>query len=540
MSSPTNLFANMQAPARPDADMNKRPREDDAADADPAAETKTKRRKTGPKRKLMAHRMNVNDDNAVVEIQEGRDGVSRVVHAQSPGSKYPKTILTPMFRVIYPDLGPGGDVGKTKTYIPGDGKVTEDRAKYSVTCVAGGLTEELNAEQERFLKTVQAKIRECQRQMWQISPKREGLLKKANTLFATLTEDERKEKAYDMFCKDMRTPIKSDPTSFTADCNAYYKKSGDMVEFCCFDRDNNMVQDVSYKSGAIMRIGLSISCYELNNGSCGIKFRLDPRNNVLIRNGTGSTGPTESELAQWDRAPKFLTKEGRVYQDTMVRSPPLVVRYKLESTEGKTIGGAVVDATSAKYTGTFVSNADSAPFFDHMRDVCNQAIRYMFDDPTVLQSVTESEIEDVRMSQTILPEAERASEAKIKDMAFASFLERAKIPFSERDGAKLMKVTQRTTYARSGDTVTFTIQDGEGNEANADGDSYELGDINPGDKISLVLQAAPWVSPSGDGFGVSLKMIPNYPIHIRERGEEATDDLTGGYDLTAIDAMLDA
>ena len=508
----------------------------DASPTDASVASPAKRRRVA-KRRLMEHLMNYKTNRGHAEIQKGSDDVMRVVDAQKKGSRYSQNYLTPLGTVIYTHLKQGGDEGVKKSYITtGDGTVTRENAKITATYVVGELSDEITAQQMEYVAFLETKIEELSQLMWKNDKNRGKVLANLRKRDASASDEDLEKLGYARFKTKLRTPIKRDGDSirFTIDTKAYYK-SGDAVEFVCFDRNNQRIEQLeNIQSGAIMRLGMSVTTYSTPTGACGIKFRLDAKNNVLIRNGGGRTGPSETELAQWDRLPTFVYKNKSVYANSgrstyMVRSPPLKIKYAIASNEGRTINGATIEASMAKYLGTFVQTDETKEFFYHMREkVCVSALKFMFDHPDILVEPTTAARE--------LAQSRADDPSQLEEEAFAEFCMDAIIPVQEdKEGDTILKVTQRTTD-RDGNDVTFTLVDTEGHDASAEGTPYELEDLGRGDTCSVVISASPWLLPNGS-YGVSLKLSPNYPIHIVDRTQKQDGGDIAGADLSFLDTI---
>ena len=194
------------------------------------------------------------------------------------------------------------------------------------------------------------------------------------------------------------------------------------------------------------------------------------------------------------------------------------------------MNGVTIGPEAAKYGATLKETPETKDFFDHIENQCKRAVEFMFDSPNVLKSQVEAEMAD---AQAAADEGEDP-----RTLALENFMDAAKLPVQERDGQRIMKLTQRTTSAKTGTAITFQLVDTEGNMEDADGNPYTLEDLSAGDVVSMVFSISPWISPAGDAYGVSLKASPNYPIHIVERGAgAAATDLTGGNDMSFLDAI---
>lgn len=534
MASPiqTTIFSNQPSSAS-SSPGKKRTIFDISTSAAVAKPTKRK------KRSLLAALMNYKTSPGHCEIQTSPDGAKRVKCAQKPGSLYSQNYLSPPVRIKYVRLNAGGDIGQYKKYLEGktpDGLVQQDQAKLTCTVVPGGLTEEIHNQQNDFVSFLEERFQSLLPLMWDITKQKDKYVKKSSKLYKKLSPEEQATKAYEMFCNDARIPFHVDDMTkqFTVETSAF-KRDGERVEPCFFDRTNRQIMDLEeLRDGAVVRIGMSINTYETPAGMFGIKMRLDPYNNVLFKNGTGRTGPAESELG-WQQEPSFVERNGNIYANGpsgqfLVRSPDCLSLYPLASNEGRTMNGVTIGPEAAKYGATLKETPETKDFFDHVENQCKRAVEFMFDSPNVLKSQVEAEMAD---AQAAADEGEDP-----RTLALENFMDAAKLPVQERDGQRIMKLTQRTTSAKTGAAITFQLVDTEGNMEDADGNPYTLEDLSAGDVVSMVFSISPWISPAGDAYGVSLKASPNYPIHIVERGTgAAATDLTGGNDMSFLDAI---
>jgi len=505
------------------------------------AESPNKRRKTMvKKRRLLAALMNHKTNPGHCEIQTSNDGTKRVKCAQKPGSVYSQNYLSPPVRIKYVRLNAGGDMGQYKKYLEGktpDGLVQQDQAKLTCTVVPGGLTEEIHNQQNEFIAFLEDRFNALLPLMWDITKQKDKYVKKAKKLYKKLSPEEQATKAYEMFRNDARVPFHAEDAlkQFTVETSAF-KRDGERVEPCFFDRANKQIMDLEeLRDGAVVRIGMSINTYETPAGMVGIKMRLDPYNNVLFKNGTGRTGPSESELG-WQQEPSFTERNGNIYANGssggqfLIRTPDCTSLYPLASNEGRTMNGVTIGPENAKYGETLGETPETKEFFDHVENLCKRAVEYMFDSPNILKTQVEAEMSD---AQAAADEGEDP-----RTLALENFMDAAKLPVQEKNGQRIMKLTQRTTYAKSGDTISFQLVDPEGNLEDADGNTYSLDDLSAGDITSKVIALSPWISPAGDAYGVSLKVSPNYPIHIVTRGAgTTTTDLTGGNDMSFLDSI---
>ena len=512
----------------------------------PAASSPAKKRRT-KKRRLMDHLMNFRTNRGHAELRTMPNGDQRVVNSQKKGSPYSMVWLAPMARYKYVRLNAGGDIGQKKKYLEGktpDGCVQQDQAKLTCTFVPGGLTEEIHQHQTDFLNMLSDKFDELLPLLWENSKMRTKFQKKAKRMAKDKTPEEQEKKAFAFFCNEVRLPFRREDEnkSFPIDVSAF--RNDEAVQPVFFSRNNQPIDDSdveTLRDGAILSVGMSINAYETPAGMVGIKMRLAPRSIVVFKNGTGRTGPTESELVWENCSVSFVEREGNVYANSttggrfMFRTPPLENMYALSSTEGKNMGGGIVEHKDAKYGVTMVETSETKEFFDFVNQHCEAAIRFMFDSPNILKSTTEGELRDAEES---LRDGDGSEDPR--ELAFANFLESAKLPMkttSDTDMRRQMKFTQRVTYP-SGDDIVFKLVDNEGNDSDADGNPYTVEDLNRGDKTSQVIELSPWISPSGDAFGVSLKINPTYHIHIAEHNAEAANnDLSNGIDMSFIDSI---
>ena len=516
--------------------------------ASPPASSPTKRRKV-VKRKLMKHLMNFRTNRGIAELRTMPDGSKRVVNSQKAGSQYSMTWIMPMTRVKYPRLNVGGDEGEKKKYLEGktpDGRVPRENAKFSCVVVLGGLVEDVHRDQQEFVEMLLDKFDELLPLMWQNTKMRKKYEDKAKRLMKNKTPEEQAAKAFTLFSNDVRLPFRrgDEIVQFNVD-NSAYRKDGSAITPVFFDRNNSVIEDLeTIRDGAVVELGVSLNIYETAAGMVGIKLRWDSRNNILYKNGSGRIGPSESEL-QWNQTPIFVERDGNVYANRatndrfMIRTADLKYRYPIASNEGRTMNNITIEAKDAKYGATAEETPETKDFFDHMDKINNAALRFMFDSPNILGPQTESQLEEAKIAVSGGDIDQTAEE-----LAFENFVAEAKLPIQPSDQndpmnpLRIMKFTQRTSYP-SGDDITFMIVDAEGNDADAEGNTYTLEHLSRGDKLSHVIAVAPWISPSGDAYGVSYKIVPTYHIHIAEKSATGGNetDLTGGRDLGFLDSI---
>ena len=545
MSSPTIMDLTEQSPT------NKRPLETSTIMdlASPVRSPQKRRKVSKKKRRIMEHLMNFRTNRGVAELRTMPDGSKRVVNSQKAGSPYGMTWLMPMARLKYPRLNVGGDEGEKKKYLEGktpEGRVTREQAKLSTVVVHGGLVEDVHNEQRDFVNTMLDIFDELLPLMWQNTSHRSKYESRAKKLMKNKTPEEQAKKAFTLFKNDVRLPFRrgDENIQFNVD-NSAYRRDGSAVEPTFFNRDNEVIEDLEkILDGAVARLAVSLNIYETPAGMVGIKFRWDSRNNVLLKNGSGRMGPTEAEM-QWNQQASFVERDGNVYANSatggryMVRTPDMESLYQLASNEGRTMNNITVEAKDAKYGATMVETPETKEFFDHMLKQCENAIKYMFDSKKLLKEATQSYMEEAKAAID-----EGGQEQTQEELAFELFMDDAKIPIQQKDKndpmnpVRIMKFTQRTTYP-SGDDITFTFVDAEGNTADADGNPYTIDDLARGDKTSQVIALSPWISPSGDAYGVSFKIEPTPPIHIAEKSTASatSTDLSGGYNLGFLDSI---
>jgi len=508
----------------------------------------TKRRKT--QRRLMKHLMNFRTNRGCAEFRTMPDGSKRVVNSQKPGSQYPMTWMIPMARVKYARLNEEGDFNEKKKYLEGktpEGRVPREQAKLSCVVVLGGLVDHVHQDQQDFVATMLDKFDELLPLMWQNTRMRKKYEDKAKRLMKNKTPEEQAKKAFSLFCNDVRLPFRrgDEITQFNID-NSAFRKDGTAVVPTFFNAQNQVIEEVEQiRDGAVVELGVSLNIYETPAGMVGIKFRWDSRNNVLWKNGTGRTGPSESEL-QWNqKQATFIERDGNVYANNptggrfMLRTADLTYLYAPASNEGRTINNITIEAKDAKYGATAEETPETKDFFDHMHEINMSALRFMFDTPNILKDQTEAQLQEAKVATE-----EGGLDQTYEELAFENFVADAKLPIQSKDSSdtmnplRIMKFTQRTTYP-SGDEITFPIVDAEGNDADAEGNVYTLEHLSRGDKLSHVISVAPWISPSGDAYGVSYKMSPHYPIHIAEKSTAATanNDLSYGRDMSFLDSI---
>ena len=487
------------------------------------------------KRRLLAALMNFKTNPGHCEIQTSNDGTKRVKCAQKPGSMYAQNYLSPPVKIKYVRLNAGGDMGQYKKYLEGktpDGLVQQDQAKLTCTIVPGRLTEEIHNQQNEFIAFLEERFNTLLPLMWDITKQKDKYVKKASKLYKKLSPEEQATKAYEMFCNDARVPFRSDdsPKQFTVETSAF-KRDGERVEPCFFDRQGKQIMDLEeLRDDACVRIGMSINTYETPAGMFGIKMRLDPYNNVLFANGSGRTGPSESEIS-WQQEPTFVERNGNIYANGsyggqfLMRTPDCTSIYPLASNEGRSMNGVTIGPENAKYGETLVETEETKDFFDHVENICKSAVEFMFDSPNVLKAQVEAEMTD---AQAAADEGEDP-----RTLALENFMDAAKLPVQDRDGRRIMKLTQRTTYAKSGDPISFKLLSVEPED-----NTYTLEDLSAGSVTSKVIGISPWISPAGDAYGVSLKISPNYDIQVVKPGNgAAATDLTGGNDMSFLDAI---
>lgn len=553
MSSPATSMINSTSPSNTTqhkmASPNKRPLEATTImDLASPARSPTKKRKV-MKRRLMKHLMNFKTNRGCAEFRVMPDGSKRVVNAQKTGSQYPMTWVMPPAMTRYTRLNRGGDENEKKKYLEGktpDGRVPREQAKFSCVVVLGGLVDHIHRDQQDFVNAMLDKFDELLPLMWQNTKMRKKYEDKAKRLLKNKTPEEQAAKAFALFKKDVRLPFRrgEEVVQFNID-NSAYRRDGTAVEPTFFDKNNEVIEDLEMiRDGAVVELAVSLNIYETPAGMVGIKFRWDSRNNVLWKNGSGRTGPSESEI-QWNQEAKFVQREGNVYANSatgsrfMLRTKDLPFRYPLASNEGRTMNNITIEAKDAKYGATAEETPENTDFFDHMHTINMAALRFMFDSPTILKEQTESQLEEAKIAVE-----EGGMEKSAEELAFENFVADAKLPIQPFDPndtmnpLRIMKFTGRTTKP-SGEDIVFNIVDLEGNMANADGDVYTVDDLSRGDKLSLVFGVSPWISPTGDAYGVSYKLSADYPVHIAEKSAmgSASNDLSGGRDMSFLDGI---
>jgi hypothetical protein len=516
--------------------------------ASPVQSPTKKRRKT--QRRLMKHLMNFRTNRGCAEFRTMPDGSKRVVNSQKPGSPYSMTWMMPMARVKYARLNEGGDENEKKKYLEGktpEGRVPREQAKLSCVVVLGGLVDHVHQEQQEFVACMLDKFDELLPLMWQNTRMRKKYEDKAKRLMKNKTPEEQAKKAFALFYNDVRLPFRrgDEITQFNVD-NSAFRRDGTAVVPTFFSAQNQIIEEVEkIRDGAVLELGVSLNIYETPAGMVGIKFRWDSRNNVLWKNGTGRTGPSETELLWNQKQATFIERDGNVYANNstggrfMLRTADLTYLYAPASNEGRTMNNITIEAKDAKYGATAEETSETKDFFDHMHEINMSALRFMFDAPNILKEQTVAQIDEAKVAAE-----EGGLDQTIEELAFENFVAEAKLPIQPKNSAdsmnplRIMKFTQRTSYP-SGDEITFTIVDTEGNDADEEGNQYTMEHLSRGDKLSHVITVAPWISPSGDAYGVSYKMSPHYPIHIAEKSSSAAanNDLSYGRDMSFLDSI---
>lgn len=499
-----------------------------------------------------ANKFNFRILKANIVVKKDKDGKPTVQTCNAAGSWNYQVMCPPGF-CKYIKLGEGGNLGQFKW------SATEKTASLSLIYtnrdipIKEGMTSEeyekhsnqMNKQQVLFFDHLKDTHEKAFAAIWENMPDiKTTYLKKAAAVLPKDSDEEKIEnfakKLFDKYCAK-QTPLKEDGTGnveFNVKCGAFKdNKDGTFSPRNVFIYDgtsrsypqHKTITPADIKDGAVLSPVMGIRVYFTpGNNTFGITYQLEARHVVFYKNGTGSvrmTGAMPDAQLKWERQFQFkgvTTRSGKynVYCNDLNgnkylhRMPASMTKYidLVNGTLGKFPG---VTPSTAKFTATFIEDATNQDYFDHVENLVREAATYLFNDKNILPD---------QKKELLGTAQEFASETNqtVEETHFTLFMENIQGPIKKTGETRELRASCKMfKYKNNEDDEdvknTFKYQDEDGDPMDNDPQ------VQPGSKLSLVLEPVIYVLPSGVA-GVTMNINRDNYVRVMEGASTIAED----------------